>query len=780
MSAMRLLALAYMLSSFSVIQGTSLCSLPLGRHRPVSARALQTLTESVEVSKTKSDTGIEEAQFSKKSSDTAKVKDFQVSKDSSSDTAKEEVFRVSKDSGSDTAKGEVLHVSKNSRSDTAKGEVLQVPTKSGTADEEEDAEPRKDATVGTEDSSSWVDSKLCLSLSVLFCLSAVLISACTIFGHSVHYNVPSQQRYVVRLLFFVPVYAVGSLLILMFINYFLYFEVLRDVWEAVVVYSFFSLILDYCGGENACAVEIARYPGSISHAFPLPLIGKRVCLLDVCRPIQHALTHPIPLNLTFVKNCKRCVLQFILLKPFMAIVSIIMYSIGLYHEWGFYWICLGFVYNASVCTALYGLFLFYMATRHHSQLVGRRPVGKFVAIKLVIIATWYQGFLLGLLPGFDIIHATKWNNFLLCIEMPLFAALNALAYPLSEFAPRNTPTVTTITMESSACEAPSVFGKHGDPPVVSEQGWPASPSAAGSCQTGWAVDGSWRTGLVVGDVVVGDVPTFGSRSVRPSAPKEEEVWVQLPEHNSVVATLASDDTTTKGGVDEERPIQVAQGCEASSSVPNGGFDDSGVEVAAVNVSSGSSLGGGGGEEGKRVVDSGANNTTAAVEPSERALELPGSSSELSVHSDGSKGRREGVTSHDGWREQDVALRMTNVVAPTTNGAKGGGETGRVDGECSESASSVVLKGGLMGRPMQILRNAIGDRQSHEKALKNVCDAVMMTDVVTDAYYNFNAKYHSHALLIDHSSEDEGGGSERDASEEQGVTSQGNEAEAKAS
>eukprot|EP00922_Rhytidocystis_sp_ex-Travisia-forbesii_P018306 GHVS01027212.1.p1 GENE.GHVS01027212.1~~GHVS01027212.1.p1 ORF type:complete len:749 (-),score=85.61 GHVS01027212.1:337-2583(-) len=679
-------------------------------------------------------------------------------------------------------------------------------------DNEGQVEQPRISTKSSEDSVSWVDTKLCLSLSVLFCLSAVLISACTIFGHSVHYNVPSQQRYVVRLLFFVPVYAVGSLLILMFSNYFLYFEVLRDVWEAVVVYSFFSLILDYCGGENACAVEIARFPGSINHTFPLPFIGRRLCLLDICRPLQLAMTHPIPLNLTFVKNCKRCVLQFILLKPFMAIVSIIMYSIGLYHEWGFYWICLGFVYNVSVCTALYGLLLFYMATRHHSQLVGRRPVRKFVAIKLVIIATWYQGFLLGLLPGFDIIHATKWNNFLLCIEMPFFAALNAIAYPISEFGPRAASTVTTITMDSSTGDAPSVFGKNPtDAETDRSQGWPGvsfQPVDSPADQTGWAVgvDGRWRTGLVVGDVVGAkgvelsgsaplSLPTFGSTSVRDSMgddvkgdaadevnTKEQCVELREQKADTTVELTRNDSSKDRRTVQGHEEVDERDGvhiCENPPVLHGRPLPSEGT----VKMSSWS-LGG----DGVKTVDSAnvatpmarASSTEPGASITATSVQSSSCSSESLEQSDVGKGPREGrVGTNDGLGEQDVAVSVVHepVTMAGMNGSKG---EHRLEGEkvvqeqpespsgssgASNSAAGGVLKGGIMGRPMQILRNAIGDRQSHEKALKNVCDAVMMTDVVTDAYYNFNAKYHSHALLIDHSSEDDGGESEPDAREE---------------
>jgi len=44
--------------------------------------------------------------------------------------------------------------------------------------------------------------------------------------------------------------------------------------------------------------------------------------------------------------------------------------------------------------ALYGLILFYELTKE--ELKGRRPLAKFLAIKLIVIFTFYQGFIVRL------------------------------------------------------------------------------------------------------------------------------------------------------------------------------------------------------------------------------------------------------------------------------------------------------------------------------------------------------------------------------------------------
>jgi hypothetical protein len=47
--------------------------------------------------------------------------------------------------------------------------------------------------------------------------------------------------------------------------------------------------------------------------------------------------------------------------------------------------------------ALYGLFLFYDLTKE--ELAGRRPLAKFLSIKLIVFFTFYQTFLVRSVPS---------------------------------------------------------------------------------------------------------------------------------------------------------------------------------------------------------------------------------------------------------------------------------------------------------------------------------------------------------------------------------------------
>jgi len=94
----------------------------------------------------------------------------------------------------------------------------------------------------------------------------------------------------------------------------------------------------------------------------------------------------------------------------------------------------------SISVALYGLFLFYGLTKE--ELEGRRPLAKFLSIKLIVMFTFYQSFIFSALEG-RVIKATQYwtaaniadglNALAICIEMVFFATLMMWAYTVKEY-----------------------------------------------------------------------------------------------------------------------------------------------------------------------------------------------------------------------------------------------------------------------------------------------------------------------------------------------------------
>ena len=108
-----------------------------------------------------------------------------------------------------------------------------------------------------------------------------------------------------------------------------------------------------------------------------------------------------------------------------------MYGLDRFDE-PWYQFLLQSVYNVSYTVALYSLLLFYLAT--HNLLHEISPVFKFFAVKIVIFATYYQSLAVAAVPGVPHELSQRWNNFILCCEMSLFAVLHFVAFPAKEFS----------------------------------------------------------------------------------------------------------------------------------------------------------------------------------------------------------------------------------------------------------------------------------------------------------------------------------------------------------
>lgn len=111
------------------------------------------------------------------------------------------------------------------------------------------------------------------------------------------------------------------------------------------------------------------------------------CLYGTCCLVGKTYT------IGFLRFCKQATLQFCLIKPVMAFVIIFLQAFGHYRDgdWspdgGYIYITI--IYNISVSLALYGLFLFYFATR--DLLTPFEPVLKFCTVKSVIFLSFWQG-----------------------------------------------------------------------------------------------------------------------------------------------------------------------------------------------------------------------------------------------------------------------------------------------------------------------------------------------------------------------------------------------------
>jgi hypothetical protein len=100
-------------------------------------------------------------------------------------------------------------------------------------------------------SQPWVTSDTAWAVAGFFAVMSILLTIHQIYQHLNHYSKPSQQKWIVRILFMVPLYSFCSWLGLRFFRVSIYFDTVRDCYEAFVIYNFLSLCFSYLGGESS-------------------------------------------------------------------------------------------------------------------------------------------------------------------------------------------------------------------------------------------------------------------------------------------------------------------------------------------------------------------------------------------------------------------------------------------------------------------------------------------------------------------------------------------------
>lgn len=257
----------------------------------------------------------------------------------------------------------------------------------------------------------------------------LLITLCSVWGHLRHYYVPSEQRQILRILYMPPVFAIISFFSYRFFRDYTYYSLVEVIYESFVLSAFLLLIIQY----------VAKTSANRTAEDALARKDKTRLIIPFCC-LYYRPTKPY-----FMYTLKWAVMQYTIFRPACSIAGIITQYYGVLcdsetsiHYASVYIEAVDF---ASISIALMGLIVFYDLTKN--ELKGRRPLAKFLCIKLIVMVTWYQSFVFSLLQTHGVIKATEYwtgtniadglNALATCIEMVLFAIFMWWAYPASEY-----------------------------------------------------------------------------------------------------------------------------------------------------------------------------------------------------------------------------------------------------------------------------------------------------------------------------------------------------------
>ena len=202
-----------------------------------------------------------------------------------------------------------------------------------------------------------------------FVLMTMPISLRVIVSHLTHWNIPQVQKFVVRIVWMVPLYSVESWLSLRFRSVALQIQTLRWCYESYVIYSFLYFLISALGDEHRLIGLLKEKPAERGHhMWPVKL-----CI------------YPWSMGYEFFHNCKIGVLQYVVIQNILALIIVMLEGFHKYDEGkfrfdkGYLYICV--ISSFSQMWALYCLAQFYFATREDLQ--PWRPLGKFLCVKLV-------------------------------------------------------------------------------------------------------------------------------------------------------------------------------------------------------------------------------------------------------------------------------------------------------------------------------------------------------------------------------------------------------------
>ncbi|KIJ62327.1 hypothetical protein HYDPIDRAFT_176629 [Hydnomerulius pinastri MD-312] len=268
-----------------------------------------------------------------------------------------------------------------------------------------------------------------LLLAGISTLVAVVVSGLSIWLQLRNYRKPFLQRMVVRIMVMVPIYAVASFISLFSLEAAFFIDVIRDIYEAFVIYCFFVLLLDYLGGERSLLILLHGRPPILA-IFPVSLWRSDIDASD-------------PYTYLFLK---RGILQYVQVKPLLAITSMILKATGTYHEGDFRarsgYLYVSIVYNVSICLALWCLAVFWMCV--NDDLKPFRPVPKFLCVKGILFFSFWQSIIISTIVAVGVITrlgpytdsehiSLGLTDTLICLEMPFFAAAHMYAFSYRDF-----------------------------------------------------------------------------------------------------------------------------------------------------------------------------------------------------------------------------------------------------------------------------------------------------------------------------------------------------------
>ncbi|EYU28318.1 hypothetical protein ABFS82_12G129800 [Erythranthe guttata] len=273
-----------------------------------------------------------------------------------------------------------------------------------------------------------------LILAGCFVSVALVLSLLLTFQHLRSYTNPPEQKWIVAVIFMVPVYATESILSLWNAKLSLACDILRNCYEAFALYAFGSYLIACLGGELE-VLNLLEDEADKQINEPLLEGRKDNPSPSEQKTFRNFILRPCVLGKDLFAIIKFGLVQYMILKTLCALLAFVLELCGVYGDGEFKWYY-GYPYitiilNFSQMWALYCLVQFYNVT--HRKLEPIKPLAKFISFKAIVFATWWQGVGIVLLCTFRVLpkegkFQTGLQDFMICIEMAIAAIAHIFVF----------------------------------------------------------------------------------------------------------------------------------------------------------------------------------------------------------------------------------------------------------------------------------------------------------------------------------------------------------------
>lgn len=296
------------------------------------------------------------------------------------------------------------------------------------------------------------------SATAIFTTIAILLTFILVYRHLRSPCEPILSRHIFYILLMIPFYAINSCMTVIFPNQCLYFNAIKDSYEAFVLYRFYLLLIHYF---NRDAPSYFNLVGNYNHSdIPPQLITEDFITRNTkeyftwCEPYRPCSCCCYYSNLFEIEATenlyiwiRRFIIQYLLLRIILIFLIIPLDIFNLYHYRiisltnAYSW--LSFITNISISFAMAGTYLLILIIK--PVIKEREPIIKFLSIKLLILFVFWQSTLFSILSHFRIITPALFNNYwtemalteslhnmIVCFELMWLSLYHIWIFPVSK------------------------------------------------------------------------------------------------------------------------------------------------------------------------------------------------------------------------------------------------------------------------------------------------------------------------------------------------------------